>query len=138
VDEEAAMLFAAREELARFRALVTYNGASFDLPYLRVRLQRHRLEGLPEAISVDLLPPARRTFKGRLPSCKLDVVEAYLRGSGRKEDVSGAAVPAAYHAFLRSGDGRYLEGVLRHNRSDLVALALLLLELAHRPEVAEE
>ena len=40
----------------------------------------------------------------------------------RRGDVSGAAVPAAYHDYVRRGELRLIEPVLHHNALDLVTL----------------
>jgi uncharacterized protein YprB with RNaseH-like and TPR domain len=124
--EEAALLHALGEFLATFRYLVTYNGKAFDIPLLesRYRLNRGRfpLEGAPH---LDLLHPARRLWKKRLDSCRLQSLEVALLGLRREGDVPGEAIPQIYFDYLRSRDGRALARVLEHNRQDVLSLAAL-------------
>jgi tetratricopeptide (TPR) repeat protein len=124
--EEAALLRALAAELARFPALVTYNGKTFDLPLLesRYRLNRERCP-LGRAAHLDLLQPARRLWKARLESCRLQSLERDLLGFVRTGDVPGDEIPHAYFDYLRRRDARAMARVFEHNRLDIVSLAAL-------------
>jgi tetratricopeptide (TPR) repeat protein len=52
-------------------------------------------------------------------------MEQSILGHVREDDVPGFEIPARYFDFVRSGDARGLQGVLEHNRLDLLALAML-------------
>lgn len=125
---EAPLLEEVAARAATRRVVVTYNGASFDLPLLRTRarlLRRDHPTG--PLLGCDLLPAARRLWGRRLPDCRQQTVEAFLRGEERGPgDVEGALIPAAYRAFLRGGAASLLPEVLRHNRRDLVGMAEIL------------
>jgi uncharacterized protein YprB with RNaseH-like and TPR domain len=108
-------------------AVVTYNGASFDIPLLRNRFALH---GMPDPLAnvphLDLLAVARRLWRESLPDCTLSTVERRILGARRGlNDVPGFEVPGRYLAFLRSGDAGGLRGVIEHNETDIVALAAL-------------
>ena len=124
--EEAALLHALAEDLARFSRIVTFNGKMFDLPLLeaRYRLNRSRfpLSGAPH---FDLLHPARRLWKARLDSCRLQSLEAQLIGLRRSDDIAGELIPQVYFDWVRRRDARALVKVFRHNRDDIVSLAAL-------------
>jgi uncharacterized protein YprB with RNaseH-like and TPR domain len=124
--EEAALLRGLAEDLARFRHLVTFNGKTFDIPLLEARYAMNR-ERFPlgRARHFDLLFPARRLWKARLESCRLQVLEAALLGFRRVGDVPGADIPNIYFDFVRRRDGRAMARVLQHNRLDIVSLAAL-------------
>jgi uncharacterized protein YprB with RNaseH-like and TPR domain len=124
--EEAALLAEVARELARFEHLVTFNGRSYDVPLLetRFRLNRNRWP-LPNARHLDLLHPARRLWKLRLESCRLQVLEADLLGIRRHEDVPGDQIPQIWFDYLRTKDARALARVLEHNRLDILSLAAL-------------
>ena len=126
-EHERVYLTALSERLVGATAVVSYNGASFDLPLVRTRFAMHGLpdplEGVPH---LDLLPLARRLWRRSLPDCTLGTVEREVLGARRSaRDVPGAEVPARYLAFLRSRDARPLRGVLEHNQDDIVALAAM-------------
>jgi uncharacterized protein YprB with RNaseH-like and TPR domain len=124
--EEAALLHALAADLGRFRRLVTFNGKMFDVPLLeaRYRLNRQRFP-LAEATHLDLLHPARRLWKARLESCRLQSLESALLGVRRYGDVPGEAIPQIYFDYIRQRDPRSLFRVFHHNRLDLVSLAAL-------------
>jgi hypothetical protein len=58
--------------------------------------------------------------------CRLGTLERTLFNVNRLGDVGGFEIPARFFRFLRSGDPRPLEGVLEHNRIDLVSLAAVM------------
>lgn len=124
--EEAALLHALAEDLRRFRHLVTFNGKMFDVPLLdaRYRLNRERFP-LAEVSHFDLLHPARRLWKARLESCRLQSLEVELLGLTRVGDVPGEQIPQIYFDYVRRRDARALARVFEHNRQDIVSLAAL-------------
>ncbi|MFO8011963.1 MAG: ribonuclease H-like domain-containing protein [Phycisphaerae bacterium] len=135
--EEGPMLAATWQALAEADCLVTYNGRTFDVPTLGARSLACGLFDLPPCPAhVDLLPEARRRWKGVLPNCRLTTVETAVCGRRRLGDVPGADIPAAYHAFVRSQqsgtprrrqrDLRRLQAILHHNALDLLTLADLV------------
>jgi uncharacterized protein YprB with RNaseH-like and TPR domain len=124
--EEGALLEALAEELAPFRYMVTFNGKMFDVPLLeaRFRLNRGRfpLAGTPH---LDLLHPARRLWKLRLESCRLQSLEGALLGLRRHGDIPGEQIPGIYFDWVRRRDARALARVFEHNRQDILSLAAL-------------
>ena len=121
---ERAQLVAVGELIRASRALVTFNGKSFDVPVMETRWAMHRMP-LPwaDVPHVDVLHPARRLW--RRQDCRLAALEEQVLGLTREHDVPGAEIPARYFGFLRRGDPAPLIPVLEHNRLDLVSLAAL-------------
>ncbi len=124
--EEAGLLHETASALSRCSVLLTYNGATFDLPYLRDRAVYHAVDFVIDAKHTDLLPLARRRFRGRFADCKLGTLERHLCGRDRGDDIPASEIPERYREFVRSGDARLLEPIIRHNRLDLLTLAELL------------
>ena len=113
-----------------FDCVCTFNGKTFDMPLLDARFtmcrMRHRWRDLP---NLDLLHPARRTWKLRLGSCRLGRLEEMVLGMARVDDLPGSEVPQRSFDFLKTGDLSLLEDILRHNRQDIATLAALLVRL---------
>jgi uncharacterized protein YprB with RNaseH-like and TPR domain len=125
---EAAVMRDLAAFASRFSVVVSYNGASFDLPLLRNRFALHgHSDPWAGAWHVDLLHAARRLYKGRFANCALQTIERHVLGQGRSHtDIPGREVPERYRAFLRTPSAALLEGIVEHNRQDVVMLAALL------------
>ena len=128
--EERALL-AAFSELAEGKTLITFNGKSFDWPYIEGRSRAHRLTPATPRAHFDLLHHARRHWKHSLPDCKLQTLELYLCGRTRVDDVAGREIPRTYHEFARThaenGTGAHLMSpILHHNALDILTMAELL------------
>jgi uncharacterized protein YprB with RNaseH-like and TPR domain len=133
-DEERAVLYEAFQWIKKMELLVSFNGRCFDLPYLRNRMRFHRLAAEWDRFQLDLLHPARRRYRGRLPDCRLLTLEREVLGAVREHDIPGAQVAENYHRFLDFNDRAYLDPILRHNTHDLMAMAELLGVLATQEE----
>lgn len=129
--EEPAVIAAAAELLADADALVTFNGAQFDVPYLQRRAARFSIPLPLPPLHVDLLPIARRAYGRRFGNCRLQTLEREVCGLTRSgEDVPSAEVPQVYDRYQQTGDERLIAPVLAHNAMDLVSSAHLLVRLA--------
>jgi hypothetical protein len=131
---ERALLEDAAALMRGAGVLVTYNGKTFDAPLLDTRFLFHRLAAPCAGLThLDLLHPARRLWRPSVDphvaegsaSCRLSLMEQSILGHVREDDVPGFEIPSRYFQFVRSGDARKLDGVLEHNRLDLLALAML-------------
>jgi hypothetical protein len=67
----------------------------------------------------------RRAYRKAWPDCRLQTVEQRRLAVKRIGDLPGAQAPMAWRAWLRIQTASMLSAVLRHNRQDLVSLALL-------------
>ena len=126
--QEAGMLRQVLSRFARAGCLVSYNGASFDIPLLESRATVNRLRNqfhLP--LHLDLIHAARRVFKLRVRQCALSALEAQVFGEARQDDLPGAQIPARYFEYLKTRDEGLMDAVLSHNAQDIVSLARLLL-----------
>src|SRR5262249_30101075 len=141
---EHAMLDSLTHMFDEASLLVTFNGRTFDVPVMDMRWAFHRSDAptgdLPH---FDMLPTARRLWArrpgpvgpvgpmgaagpigpGRSEPCNLASLERSLLGFHRLNDVSGFDIPVHYFQFLRTGDATIVQGVLEHNRHDLMSTA---------------
>jgi uncharacterized protein YprB with RNaseH-like and TPR domain len=131
--EEAALLAAVHENSRGFDLLVTFNGKSYDAPFLHTRALTHgvRLE-LP-GHHLDLLHLARRRWKGTLRDCRLQTLEYHVCRRRRVGDVPGDQMPGIYHEYVRRGDPYALVPVFHHNLLDVVTMAEILHALCKPP-----
>lgn len=136
---EAGLLRALAEWAAPFAAVVTFNGAAFDLPLLRTRaLMNRRADPLAHLLSWDLLPAVRRLWGRALADCRQQTIESEIcglvRGGG---DIEGARIPEVWRAWLDGGGTEDMLCVLRHNRRDLGGMGWILSRLCAESEAAE-
>jgi len=138
--EEGPLLAAVWKALEDVECLVTYNGKTFDLPTLAARSAACGLFELPAGPPhVDLLPEARRRWRGILPNCRLQTVEQGVLGRRRGGDIPGSDIPASYHDFVRSRQAgdlrrrrrslRRMQTILHHNALDLLAMAEVVVHI---------
>lgn len=125
--EESAILDAFARRYEQAGVLVTFNGKSFDMTQIRDRWAFHGVE-MPwqDPPHLDLLHESRRRWKGQLRSFKLQSLERTFCGRRRVGDIPGAAIPDAYHQFVRTGDARRMRDILHHNLLDLLTMAQLV------------
>jgi uncharacterized protein YprB with RNaseH-like and TPR domain len=130
---EKPMLQALARVFDEASLVVTFNGRTFDVPFMETRWAFHRTAAPTDDLPhFDMLPPARRLWGRRdltrpdTEGCSLSALERRVLGFHRHNDVPGFEIPARYFQFLRSGDTSLVEGVLEHNRHDLVSLAAVM------------
>ena len=111
------------------KLLVSFNGKSFDLPYIRVRAAAVGIPFQFEAGHLDLLHVCRRIWRDVLPNCRLQTLESRICGRTRDSDIPGAEIPEAYHEYVRTGNAVEMLDVLAHNQQDLLTLAELMVKL---------
>ncbi|MFK7804654.1 MAG: ribonuclease H-like domain-containing protein [Anaerolineae bacterium] len=147
---EEGMLEGLEALLADRKALVTFNGRTFDLPVLDTRfVMTGLLDGSrPDLVKhphIDLLPPSRRIWS-YLPSRALSYLDEHVLKMKRPPgEIPGRLAPWLYSQFARTGDPRPLEGMFLHNQLDMLAMVPLLeqvvnywsaVEPVHNPYIA--
>jgi hypothetical protein len=106
--------------------VVTYNGASFDLPLLETRFTLARLDNPFERMAhFDLLFTARRLWRNGHGSCRLTALEREIVSFMRGPDVPGSMIPRVYFDFLNGRPNAALPGIFVHNVHDVISLAAL-------------
>lgn len=104
--------------LDRYPLLITYNGATFDLPFLRQEL------GIPlTQAHIDLrYVLASLGYRGGLKACE----RAMGLDRGELADVDGFLAVLLWRDYRRSGDPRVLETLLAYNVADVLNLATII------------
>jgi Predicted exonuclease len=124
--EEGPLLHALNEAMAGFAHLVTFNGKTFDVPFLRARAVVHGVRlGLPPR-HLDLLHAARRRWHGELADCRLQTIERRVCRRRRVGDVPGEEIPGLYHDFVKHGEPYRLVPVFHHNLLDVITMSDIL------------
>lgn len=129
ISEEVPALCAFLDEIPKDAVLVSFNGRSFDIPYIADRLAYYGLSPLPEIPHFDLLHPSRRLWKHVAPDCRLGTLEARMLNIARDDDLPGALVPEWYCRYMETKNPGPLVPIVEHNRQDVVSLAHLLTRL---------
>lgn len=124
--EERALLAELARLMEEADFLVTFNGKTFDVPFLRDRAVHHRMRLPFSRPHLDLVWMVRRRWKRQLPDCKLKTLEWRVLRRRRAGDVWGYEIPGLYHDYVQNGQPHRLIPVFHHNMLDVVAMVELL------------
>ena len=127
--EERAVIHEFLERYREYTTLISFNGKSYDYPYLRTRAAANGIPFTWVPSHLDLLHACRSVWRGVLPNCKLQTLEAMVCRRPRAGDIPGREIPDAYHAFVHSGDAWQIGDIIQHNALDLITLADLAARL---------
>ena len=133
IAEEIAILYYFLHKIVGYRMFVTYNGRSFDIPFIQNRIsilfepkdiEEFLLQGIPvcspvekstgifglskqifdRLIHFDLYHAIRCEFKNQFPNYKLTTAEQYLLDFERIDNLPSAEVPIAYKSFIEDSN----------------------------------
>ncbi len=135
--EEAPLLRALHEAMAGFAFLVTFNGKTFDVPFLRARAVVHGVRLALPPRHLDLLHVARRRWRGAFADCRLKTLESRVCRRRRAGDVPGEEIPGLYHDWVRNGDPYRLVPVFHHNLLDVITMSDILRALCREEKAGE-
>ncbi|MFP4466373.1 MAG: ribonuclease H-like domain-containing protein [Candidatus Goldiibacteriota bacterium] len=110
------------------KAIITFNGRTFDVPFLSARCAYYGIA--PEfdpgiLYNLDLYHFAKKAFKGTQDSFRLKDVESGILKLPRENDIDGAMAPEYYDNFISSGDPKWLIPIIEHNKTDIISLLIL-------------
>lgn len=114
--------------LSSYQVIVSFNGESFDLPFLKKCAAAYGLETtiLERMRSFDLyrhLRPVKTMLQ--LEDLKLSTLERYL-DIPRQDQATGKEMVAVYKDYLQIRDSRLYQVLLLHNEEDLKALPQIM------------
>ena len=128
IQDEPSAIWALVSQLEPNLSLITFNGRSFDIPYIKQRLAYYGLDASLDNPHFDVLHFTRRALRHKLSDCRLDTVEKYI-GIKRDINIPGALVPHFYETYLRTKNVGPLVPIVEHNRQDLLTLGTLFSKL---------
>ncbi len=118
-----------------FDTLITFNGNSFDIPFLIKRAYMYGVDtGIEAKVGVDIykrIKPYRLLLA--LPDMKQKTLETFLN-IPRIDDVSGKDLINIYQRYINDPETTYLKILLQHNYDDVINMPSLLPLLAY-PDV---
>jgi len=129
IQDEPSAIWALISQLEPDLSLITFNGRSFDIPYIKQRLAYYGLDAPLDNPHFDVLHFTRRALKNKLSDCKLDTVEHEYLGIKRDVNIPGALVPHFYDTYLRTKNVGPLVPIVEHNKQDLLTLGTLFCKL---------
>jgi len=108
-----------KKELEQYKLIVTFNGSSFDLPFIN----KYYPGLLPDAVHIDLRIAARKMdLTGGLKKIEK------LLGIQRKEiiqDLNGGDALTLWRMYKATGDEYYLNLLIEYNEDDVINLQKL-------------
>ncbi len=128
IQDEPSAIWALISQLEPNTSLITFNGKSFDIPYIKQRLAYYGMNASLSNPHFDVLHFTRRALRNKLADCRLETVEKYL-GIERGINIPGALVPNFYETYLRTRNVGPLVAIVEHNKQDLINLGNLFSRL---------
>ena len=135
--DEKRVVAEALERVAEADAIVTYNGDTFDLPFLLRRAQKYGLcEKLPLLWSIDLYRWLKKYWP-LAPSMKSlsqkSVEEAMGLSDKRDDEIPGGDCIPLYNYYLQTKDEKAKQTILLHNADDVRQLARIAWKCSFLP-----
>lgn len=124
--EEASIIEAYLNHLDEDSVHVTFNGKTFDVPFIKNRCIYNRIKPELDLPHLDLMYFAKHLWKDNLPNCQLQTIEREIFGIEREEDVPGQYIPGYYDTYLSQNNIGPIVPIIEHNAQDIISLASFL------------
>ncbi len=105
---------------------VTFNGKTFDVPFIKNRCRYNGIDANLDLPHLDLMYFAKNLWKDDLPNCQLQTIEREIFGIEREEDVPGQYIPGYYDTYLSKSNIGPVVPIIEHNCQDIISLASFL------------
>ncbi len=134
VEDEKAALSAYMTALKELDVIISYNGARFDVPFLKTRCRKHGInfkEGFPFNLDLYQVVNKYSDLRKFLPNLRQKTLETYCGLSPTRTDaISGSESVDLYFAYLahKAGQGKenLMKTIILHNSDDCRQLCRLL------------
>src|SRR5699024_1514513 len=123
INSEKEILLQLVEYMKDFDSIVTYNGDSFDIPFINQRLKLYHIDfNLFSVVSFDIYKLIKENkIYLEFENYKLKTIEKNL--NILREDIySGGDCIQFYKDYIKNGDVALLDSILQHNYDDLFYL----------------
>ena len=127
--EEKAALHFLGEHLKGKQAIGTFNGKSFDVPFIRKRMERHDLKHEINLPHFDLKYFSQKAFSNIVYDFRLSTLESKLFNVVRVDDVPGFQIPRYYQTYIKTKNIGSVVPIIDHNKQDLISTAKLFIKL---------
>jgi len=125
-DDEKELLLSFVDSIKNYKNHITFNGLTFDIPFLNNRLKKHNINfSICKNNDIDILKLIK-LFKEKLSlsDCKLKTIEKYL-GIYREDTISGKESVDLYKDYTLNQDINLKEKILLHNYEDIYYLGVI-------------
>lgn len=131
-EQEPELLSALTDLIQTHKTIVTFNGNTFDLPFLKKRYAANQMEHpFSDIHSVDLYREACHLKKLiQLPDYKQKSIERFL-GCFREDPYTGKELIAQYLRYSKEPEEELLHHLLLHNEEDVRGMYDLLTMLCY-------
>lgn len=129
LQEEKEVLLLVMDELEKLDIVITYNGISFDIPFIRERCILNQVPYVSNFYNLDLYILLRRFSPLReiLPNLKQKTIENYMGlWEERRDEISGGESVDLYFSYLDTKDKEVKDKILLHNHDDVILLNKLI------------
>ena len=124
--EEPNIIEAYLSHLDEDSVHVTFNGKSFDVPFIKNRCLYAGIKADLDLPHLDLMYFAKNLWKDTLPNCRLQTIEQEIFGIEREGDVPGQYIPGYYDTYLMEKNIGPVVPIIEHNCQDIISLAYFL------------
>lgn len=123
LDEEPTLILTLSKLLRSMDTIISYNGASFDLPFIKKKLSKYGIDNFIDSTShIDLYRKVQSYKKElEIEDCKLKTVERKL-GIYRSDTISGRESVLLYREYLSNPCHSIRKTILKHNYDDIYYL----------------
>ncbi|HSH36204.1 ribonuclease H-like domain-containing protein [Schnuerera sp.] len=127
IKEEKDLLKEFNSFIKNFNLIITYNGDSFDLPFIKYRLEKFNINNnMINVESFDIYRKIRANSAFlNFKNLRLKTIEENL-GIYREDEYSGKDCINFYHQYMNREDNILKEKILKHNYDDLYYLVDIL------------
>lgn len=122
LNEEKEILTGFKKDLGDKNIFCSYNGVSFDEPFIISRMLKYNLLPINIKEHIDLYAMIRPYYKALgIDRCNLKTVEKFL-GINRKDKIDGGISVELYEDYLETNSKELKEILMLHNYEDVLYL----------------